>query len=66
MTTSTVLSSRVICSSSGDKRVPQLRKSTMMCIRQQDKRTDDSKIISNYITEFMKNKTTKRGQGPML
>jgi len=42
-----VLSGRVSCSSSGDRRVPWLRKSSMVWIWQHDKRTDDYKIILN-------------------
>jgi hypothetical protein len=41
------LSGRVSHSSSGDKRVPWLRKSSMVWIWQHDKRTDDYKIILN-------------------
>ncbi len=42
-----VLSGSVSCSSSGDRRVPWLRKSSMVWIWQHDKRTDDYKIILN-------------------
>ncbi len=42
-----VLSGRVCHSSSGDRRVPWLRKSSMVLIWQHDKRTDDYKMILN-------------------
>jgi hypothetical protein len=40
-----VLSGRVSRSSSGDRKVPWLRKSSILWIWQHDKRTDDYKII---------------------
>jgi hypothetical protein len=55
-------SGRVSRSSSGDKRVPWLRKSTMVWIWQHDKRTDDYKIIFNCVRKLMKNKSGKRGR----
>jgi hypothetical protein len=42
---SSVLSGRVSRSSSGDRKVPYLKKSSMVWIWQHDKRTDDYKII---------------------
>jgi hypothetical protein len=42
-----VLSGRVSHSRSGDRRVPWLRKSSMVWIWQHDKRADDYKIILN-------------------
>jgi hypothetical protein len=42
-----VISGRVSHSTSGDRRVPWLRKSSMVWIWQHDKRTDDNKIILN-------------------
>jgi hypothetical protein len=44
---SSVLSDRESHSSSGDRRVPWLRKSSTVWIFQHDKRTDDYKIILN-------------------
>ncbi len=43
------LSGRVSHSSSGDRRIPQFRKSSMVWIWQHDKRTDDYKIILNCV-----------------
>jgi hypothetical protein len=42
-----MLSGRVSCSNSGDRRVPWLRKSSIVWIWQHNKRTDDYKIIYN-------------------
>jgi hypothetical protein len=53
------ISGRLSCSSSGDRRVPNLRKSSMVWIWQYDKRTDN-KIILNCIRKLMKTKITKR------
>ncbi len=55
------LSGRVSCSSSGDRRVRWLRKSTMVWIWQDDKRTDDYKIILNCVRKLMKHKSEKEG-----
>jgi hypothetical protein len=49
-----VLSGRVSPSSSGDIRVPYLRKSFTMLIRQNGKRVDDNKIILNCVRKLMK------------
>jgi hypothetical protein len=52
-----VLFGRVSCSSSGDRIVPWLKKSSMVWIWQHDKRTDDYMIIFNLsmnIDEKMK------------
>jgi hypothetical protein len=57
-----VLSGRVSHSSSGDQRVPKLRKSSMAWIWQHDKRIDDNKIIFNCSKKLMKNKIIKRGR----
>jgi hypothetical protein len=43
-------------SSSGDRRVPWLRKSSTVWIWQHDKRADDYKIILNCVRKLMKNK----------
>ncbi len=51
-----VLSGRVSCSSSGDRRVTYLRKSSMVQMWQYDKRIDDNKIILNCVRKFMRNK----------
>jgi hypothetical protein len=60
-----VLSCRVSNSSSGDRRVPWLRKSSMVWIWQHDKRTHDYKIILNCLRKLMKNKSEKvAGKGP--
>jgi hypothetical protein len=61
-----VLSGRVSNSSSRDRRVPWLRKSSMVWIWQHDKRTDDYKIISNCVRKLMKNKKSEKeaGKGP--
>ncbi len=55
-----VLFGRVIHSSSGDRRVPLLRKPSMVWIWQHDKRTDDYKIILNCVRKLMKNKSEKK------
>jgi hypothetical protein len=44
-----VLSDRVSHSSSGDRRVPWFRESSMVWIWQHDEMTDDYKIIKNYV-----------------
>ncbi len=49
-----VLSGRVSPSSSGDIRVPYLRKSLTVLIWQNGKRVDDSNIILNCVRKFMK------------
>jgi hypothetical protein len=54
-----VPSGRVSCSSSGDKKVPHLRKSSTVWIWQHDKRTDDCKIILNCVRKLMKIKSDK-------
>jgi hypothetical protein len=55
----------VRCSSCGDRRVPQLRKSSTVRIWQHDKGTDDYKIILNCVRKWMKNKSEKEaGKGP--
>jgi hypothetical protein len=51
-----VLSGRVGWSSSGDRRVIWLRKSSTAWIWECDKRKDDYKIILNCIRKLMKNK----------
>jgi hypothetical protein len=62
---SMVNSGRVIRSSSGDRRVPWLMKSSMVWIWQHNKRTDDYKIIFNCVKKLMKNKSEKEaGKGP--
>ena len=58
-----VLSGRVSHSSSGDRRVPCLRKSSTVWIWQHDRRTDDYKIILNCVRKTMKNKNEKKRQG---
>ncbi len=60
-----MLSGRVSRSSSGDKRVPWLDKSSTVWIWQHDKRTDDYKIILNCVRKLIKNKLEKEGgNGP--
>ncbi len=49
-------SGRVSCSSSGDRRVPGFRKSSMLWIWQHDKRTDDYKIMLNLSIKIDENK----------
>jgi hypothetical protein len=49
-----VLSGRVSRSSSGDRRVPWLRKTSMVWIWQHDKRTDEYKIILNLYMKIEK------------
>jgi hypothetical protein len=63
-----VLSGRVSHSSSGDRRVPWLRKSSMVCIWQHDKRTDDYKILLNLCKKIDEKNIRKRGlgKGPIL
>jgi hypothetical protein len=62
-----VLSGRASCSTSGDRRVPHLRKSSTVWIWQHDKRTDDCKIILNCVRKLMKDKSDKdAGKGPNL
>jgi hypothetical protein len=51
-----VHSGRVSHSSSGDRRLPQFRKSPMVWIGQHDRGTDDYKIILNCVRKLMKNK----------
>ncbi len=61
----TVLYGRVSRSISGDRRVPQLRNSSMVWIWQHDKRTDDHKIILNCVRKLMKNRSeNEAGKGP--
>jgi hypothetical protein len=55
-----VLSGKVNHSSSGDKTVPWLRKSSMVWIGQHDKRTDDYKIILNLCKKLLRNKNQKK------
>jgi hypothetical protein len=55
-----VLSGRVRHSSSGDRRVPWLRKSSMARTRQHDKKTNDYKIILNCVRKLMKTNQKKR------
>ncbi len=50
-----VQSGRVSHSSSGDRRVQYLRKTSTAWIWQHDKRTDDYKIILNCVRKLMKN-----------
>jgi hypothetical protein len=57
-----VLSGRVNHSSSGDRRVPQSRKSSMAWIWQHDKRTYENKIILNCVRKLMKNKLEKEAE----
>jgi hypothetical protein len=60
-----VLSGRVRHSSSGDRRVPWLRKSSMARTRQHDKRTNDYKLILNLFKksdEKTSEKETGKGQ----
>jgi hypothetical protein len=57
-----VLFGRVSCSSSGDRRVPWLRKSSMVWIWQRDKRTNDYKIILNLCKKINENKSEKEAQ----
>jgi hypothetical protein len=60
-----VLSGRVSHSSSGDRRVPWLRKYSTVWIWQHGKRTDDYKIRLNCLRKLMKNKSEKgAGKGP--
>jgi hypothetical protein len=62
-----VLSGRVSHSSSGERRVPWLRKSSMVWICQHDKRTDDYNIILNLCKKIDENKSEKEaGRGPNL
>ncbi len=49
-------------SSSGDRRVPHSRKSSMAWIWQHDKRTDENKIILNCVRKLMKNKLEKEAE----
>ncbi len=49
-----VFSGRVSHSSSGDRRVPKLTKSTLVWIWQHDKRTDDYKVGLKCVREFVK------------
>jgi hypothetical protein len=56
-----VLSGRVSHSSSGDRRVPWMRKSSMVWIWQHDKRTDDYKIMLNLCKKIDGRKIRKRG-----
>ncbi len=56
-----VLSGRVSRSSSGDRRVPWLRKLSTVWIWQHDKRTDNYKIILNLCKKIDENKIRKRG-----
>ncbi len=56
-----MLPGRVSHSGSGERRVPYLRKSSMVWIWQHDKRTDDYKIILNCARNLMKNKWEKEG-----
>ncbi len=50
-----VLSGRVSCSRSRDKRVPQLRKSSAVWIWQNGKSTGDYKIKLNCVRKLMTN-----------
>jgi hypothetical protein len=60
-----VHSGRVSCSSSGDRRFLQLRKSSTVQIWQHDKSTDDYKIILNCVRKLMEYKGEKEaGNGP--
>jgi hypothetical protein len=60
-----MLSGRVSHSSSGDRRVPWLRKSSTVWIWQPDKRTDDYKMIFNLCKKIDENKSEKvAGKGP--
>jgi len=56
-----VLSGRVSHSSSGHRRVPWIRKSSMVWIWQHDKRTDDYKIMLNLCKKIDGRKIRKRG-----
>ena len=58
-----VLSGRVSRSSSGDRRVLWLTKSSMVWKWQHDKRTDDYKIMLNCVEKLMKNKNEKKRLG---
>jgi len=59
-----VLSCRESHSISGDKRVPKMRKSSMVWIWQHHKRTDDYKIILKCVRKLIKNKFEKEiGKG---
>jgi hypothetical protein len=61
--TPSVLSGRVRHSSSGDRRVPWLRKSSMTRTRQHDKRTDNYKVILNLCKKIDEKKTSEKEVG---